>query len=283
MNYRTARTVHFGGHYASPGASMMLRGATIAFAPDDDSGHATEETKTDDKKVDEQKKDGPTDAEATLLKDVMRHKTAAKAAKDEADAANAELAKFSGVDVARYRELVAAADEADRKEAEKRGEYDRIINSMREQSDARLAEKDVETSTVRKELEAAQKRIDELTLGSSFGNSKFIAEETVLTPAKARKLYDDHFDIENGEIVAYDKPRGAAKRTPLVDERGDGLSFEAAIERIVKSDPDYERFGKSKLKSGAGSSTTESKTEETKVVAGQGRARIAAALQARKK
>lgn len=286
---------------ALPGMSMMLRGPTVPHDVDDDTGAdaaaaaeaarvaaeaaaAAEAAKNKDPKI--------SDAEAALLRDAMKHKKKATDAQAALDAANARLREFDGIDPAKIRELLAAqADaerakaEADRVEAEKRGEYDRIVAQMKEQSEAQLSAKEAEKQTLAEQLAAAQKRVDELTVGASFANSKFLADETVLTPAKARKLYDDHFDLVDGALVGYDKPRGSKDRTPLVDTSGSHLMFEAAIEKIVRGDPDFERIGRSKLKPGASSSNADVKTTNNgeKPASGvTGVNRIAAGLKAKK-
>lgn len=285
---------------SNPSANPMMRGPTVAYAPEDEGGAdaaaAAEAARKAKEEADaaaaaaaaaEEAKNKPSDAEAALLKDVMKQKAAAKAAKDALDAANAKLKEFDGLDPAKLRELVAAQAEAERKEAEKRGEYDRILAQVRQDADTRVAAIQAEKKASDDRLAAAQRTIDELTIGSSFRGSKFLGDETVLTGDKARRLYGDHFDIVDGEVVAYDKPRGASDRTPLVDTRtGANLGFEAAIEKIVKADPDFERLAKSKLRPGSGSSQSASEKGADKSKDApklQGRSIISAALKARAK
>lgn len=100
---------------------------------------------------------------------------------------------------------------------------------------------------------AMQAQIVELTVGHSFDNSGFIRDEMVLTPRKARVVYGDHFDVEDGRLVGYDKPRGTGERTKLVDGKGEPLGFEEAMRKIVEIDPDRDNLLKSKLKQGADS------------------------------
>ena len=231
-------------------------------------------------------KNTPSDAEARLLKDLMKHKADAKASKEALDQATARLKDFDGLDAAQLRGLLSQKAEAELKDAEKRGEYDRIIAQVRQDAEARVNAVAAEKEDFAKRLADSQKQIDELTIGSSFRGSKFVNEETVLTGEKARKLYGDHFEIEGGEIVAYDKPRGSSDRTPLVDPRsGSKLNFDDALEKIVKADSDFDRIAKSKLKPGAGSSssTTEKPAGANKTASPFGRSLIAASLNARAK
>lgn len=92
-------------------------------------------------------------------------------------------------------------------------------------------------AAMRADTVARDNTIKELTIGQAFGSSSFIGE-TVFTPAKARKLYGDHFDIEEGQIIPFDAFRGAPDRSPLTDGMGEPISLDAALRRLVTSDPE---------------------------------------------
>lgn len=195
----------------------------------------------------------PSDAEAKLLREVMALKAAKKAAEEKA-------AKYEGIDPEKARAALAAAQEAeaakaenDRKELERKGEYDRIVAQMREQNEAAVKTVADAKAASDAALARALGQIDDLTIGSSFANSKFIGENLVLTPTKTKQLFGAHFEFADGKLVGYDKPKGADKRTPLVDAAGTPLDFEAALEKIVKGDTDFETFAKVKQKPGAAS------------------------------
>jgi hypothetical protein len=76
-----------------------------------------------------------------------------------------------------------------------------------------------------------------------------------LTPSKTRALYGSYFAVEGSKIVGYDKPAGAADRTPLVDAGGKPLSFDDALKRIIDMDPEKDTITAKKLVPGAGSKT----------------------------
>lgn len=254
---------------ALAGFSPMLRGPMIPHDVDDDGGAdaaaaaAAEEAEAKRLAEEAANKDKkPTDAEAALLKDVMKQKKAKEAAETAAKEAADKLAKYEGVDVERYKALVAKAEETERAELEAKGEYERILKTVKEQSEARIKEAEEATNTTRAQLEEAQRQIDELTIGHDFSTSKFLTEKTVYTPKKARALFGAHFDRVGAVTVGYDKPRGEKDRTPLVNAAGDYLSFEDAIEKIVTSDEDFERFAKSSLKPGSGSTGSQHKPED---------------------
>jgi hypothetical protein len=286
-------------------SSWMARGPMISFdAPNDQGGGAAseggesedegesegEDTGADGEGEGESSGEGaadenkgktkPSDAEAKLLKEAMKHKKAAKVAADALAAANAALEKYKGVDPEKVAKLLADQEAAELEAAEKRGEYERIKAQMQEQHNTTVASLQAQITERDNSLAAAMAQIDELTIGADFGNSKFLSEKTILSPKKARTLFGAHFDRVDGVTVAYDKPRGAKDRTPLVDANGDNLSFEAAIEKIVTSDEDFERIAKSKLKTGSASQGATHKTEDAGEQKGEvsGAARIALGL-----
>lgn len=236
------------------------------------------------------KNDKPSDKEAQLLKDVMKHKDAAKAAKEELDRLSGELKKFEGIDPEKVKELLAqqAQAEADKKKAEEEhlratGEWDRLKEMMANQHKEVVDKITGELTTTKGQLEAAQKQIEDLTVGQNFATSDYLAKETVLTPSIARAAFGAHFDVENGVPVAYDKPRGAKDRTPLVDAAGKPLAFNDAMKKIIESSSDKDKLLRSTLKPGAGAVTEDVRTEQQRnsqqPKAGTGLARITASLE----
>jgi len=239
---------------------------------------AAEEAAAKEAEGKESKKDekpGVSDAEAKLMREVMQKK-------DKIKELETKIKNFDGINPEEVRALLAEKKKQEEEALEKKGEYDRLRQRMADEHQAELkAVKNqfAEIADLNKSLKA---NIEELTVGQAFANSNFISQETILTPGKARIIYGSHFDVEDGQVVAYDKPRGASERTKLVDARGASLSFEESLKRIVDTDPDKDRMIRSKAKSGA-----ESKTETVKVKEKEpdlrGRSRIAAALGAAKK
>lgn len=202
-------------------------------------------------------------AEATKAKDeeIAKLRGEAEAAATAAKAALEAASKFEGLDLEEVKKALETKKAAEKKALEDKGEYDRIVKSITEEHTKALSGKDKELEGERAKIAEAQTAIKKLTVGAGFAGSKFIAETLVITPAKAERLYGDHFDFEEGVLVPFDKPRGATERTRLVDGAGKLLTFEAAIEKIVSAEPDFETMKRSKMKTGANSSTT-GKTEQ---------------------
>jgi hypothetical protein len=212
----------------------------------DDDAAAAEKARAEAKEKSEKSK--PSDEAAKLLKEVMKLKEKAKA---EEEARKALEAKYGNIDLEAAKEALKKAEEAEQAELERKGEYERLLSKQKEKTDALIeAER-----TARKELEdklaSAARAVDELSLGNAFANSKFIQDKVALTPNKTRALYGSHFEVEDGKLVAYDKPKGAADRTPLISASGDALSFDEAIAEIINTDPDKEYLLKVETREGA--------------------------------
>ncbi|CAM6031390.1 unnamed protein product, partial [Sphagnum compactum] len=141
----------------------------------------------------------PSDEEARLLKEAMKYKREAEAAREAAQAAAQKLKDFDGIDPAQVRKMIADQQAKELADAEKRGEYDRIIAQVRTEADNRLKAINDEKEALAKRLQEAHGLVDDLTIGSSFRGSKFLTENTVLTGDKARRLFGDHFEIEDGQ------------------------------------------------------------------------------------
>lgn len=235
----------------------------------------------------ENKLKGLSDREAELLKDSMKKKEKLQAAEKNLADLQAQLKKFEGIDPAKVADLLkkeadaeAARVDAEKKALEAKGDFDRLKQMMADEHKKQLDAKDVEVTTTKSALDAAMVQINDLTIGSAFSGSSFVGDELVLTPAKARILYGDHFDVEENRVVGYDKPKGAKNRTALVDGSGKPVAFEDAIKKIVDADPDRDRLIKSKIGTGAGSKTGNDKIP-TKTTEIRGADRMALALAAR--
>lgn len=217
---------------------------------DDDSKGAPPQ---DDKSGEDKNK--PTDAEAKLLKEVMDRKQAQKAAQEKVDELSAKLKEYEGLDVKKVREMLAEKEKAEEEKLAQKGEWQRLKERMAEEHTKALEAVNSEMKSVKDELAKREALVLDLTIGSNFSNSGFILEEMTTTPSKVRQLYGAHFEVEDGRVVGYDKPATDSNRTPLVDARGEPLSFDLALEKIVKADPDANTLIRSKIKPGSGSGT----------------------------
>jgi hypothetical protein len=235
---------------------------------------AREEAKNKTKETEDKGKK-TSDEAAKLLKEVMALKAKLKE-KDSAVKAIEE--KYSGIDLEAAREALKAAEEAETKELERKGEYERLLAKQKEKADALIEAEKQRVKEMEEKLQAAMRSVDELSLGNAFAHSKFIQEKLALTPNKTRALYAQHFDIEDGKLVAYDKPKGATDRTPLISATGEPLSFDDAIAEIINNDPDKEYLLKAEGRQGAGSKASNVKADLEKKTYTDTVSKIAAGL-----
>lgn len=227
-----------------------------------------------------QEKPKPTDAEAKLLKEVLSKKKALEALKGqlaEKESVLSELSELGGLDV--IKELVNQKKTAEQKKLEEKGEWDRLKSQMVEEHGKVLKQLREQLTAASDESAKLRQEISNLTVGTSFMSSKFIGDELVIPPTKARLLYGDHFEFSDGRIVGYDRPAGSSERTMLVDANGEALDFESAIRRIVDGDSDRDALMRSKAKPGAASVTTQKqKTPADQIDTPSGIDKISAAL-----
>ena len=233
---------------------------------------------------------GMSENERKLLREAM-------AKKEEIAQLKAQLKAFEGIDPKRYQELTAAQAQAEAEVREReqkalieRGNFEEALKRIREEQEGVLTQvrtqhtTELQALTAERETLAGQvqsltKQIEDLTIGSAFANSKFIREDLVqaMSPERNRRLFGEHFDLVEGKVVGFDKPRGEQGRSPLVDKDGKFVSFDEALKRILSSQPDYETMLRSQAKPGAGSGTNGMPAQEEKTIA-PGLSRIKAAL-----
>lgn len=195
----------------------------------------------------------PSDEEARLLKENMSKKAQLVKAAEATAALEAKLKAFEGIDPEAVRKLLGDQKDAEAKQLEAKGDWDRLKTRMAEEHGKETTSLKAQLAELQASLGQASGVINDLSIGTKFGQSAFIADELTLTPGKARVIYGDHFDLVAGEVVGYDKPRSAANRTALVDQYGSAVGFDAALRKIVEADPEKDHLLKSKVKAGAGS------------------------------
>lgn len=215
-----------------------------------------------------------------LLKEVMEKKEKLRKAQGELDTLRAKINEYGGIDPEEVRALVKREQEAKQKEAEARGDFEQVKKMMAEEHQHEVEKLNNTIAELKQKLDQNAATIDDMTLGANFANSKYINENLILTPTKARALYGSYFDLKDGRVIAYDKPAGAADRAPLIDGSGDPYDFDTAFQKIIEADPDRDTLVRSKIKEGARSRTDNLKSQNR--TNGQklfGKSRIFAGLQ----
>ena len=217
------------------------------------------------------------DGEAKLLQELMEKKNSLKSTAAELAQVKEQLKQFEGVNLDEVKALLKERQESETKQLEAKGEWDRLKTNLVEQHTAEKAKLEEQIKTLSEALNGKDESIVELTIGSAFRGSNFIAEELTLTPSKAQIIYGSHFEYEGDKLVGYDKPRNSSERTMLIDASGEPLKFDAAIAKIIEMDSDKDRLMKAKVKSGANSGTAPT-TGQPRPTESKGIGRIAGAL-----
>ena len=209
------------------------------------------------------------EAEAQAALKAKSKKTTAKVEADDESAAElarvkAELdetrARFAGIDPAAAKEAMkkvsaaeTAARNAEKAKAEAEGNWTRLREIAQEEHNAQVTAAAERATAAEARAAQAEARANDLFVSSAFANSDFIREKLILTPGKAQRLFGDHVDIVDGDIVVYDKPRGASGRNKVMDSKGKPLPFDVAIAKVVEADTDKDRLLKTSIKPGANS------------------------------
>jgi len=274
-----------GAHYEA-GEGGKTAGEGDKTAEDKTAGEGDKTTGEGDKAAGEGDKAAQpklSDTEAALLKDVMRHKGRAASAETELANLRAQMESISKAlgdakpeDVAA---LLQAKKENERQQLEKKGQYDKIIEQMRTENDKVVQAERDRANSLQAQLDKVQADIEEVTIGRAFSDSKYVREKLrIPTPSLARREFGEFFDVEGGKVVGYDKPRGAADRTPLVNGQGEPLKFDDAIARLAAAHPDSKELIRAEVKPGANSTTQAKVNAKVEKPKAHGASRIEQAL-----
>ncbi|MGE8141859.1 DUF6651 domain-containing protein [Novosphingobium sp. NPDC080210] len=225
------------------------------------------------KEAEDAKKKAAADAagDANVAAELEQLRKEAEEARKEADEAKKQAARFKGIDpevakenAKKVAEAEEAKREAERKQAEAEGNFERLRELQNEDFERKLKEIEEQRDAARAEAEAIKDRLSSTTRKSAFAASKFFADETVLTAAKAERLFGDFVEVEDGVVVVYDAPAGSSKRAKIMDAKGVPLPFDTAIQKVFEKDPDHETLAKSKVKPGAGSKSEDAGNPQAK-------------------
>jgi hypothetical protein len=209
-----------------------------------------------------------------LVKETMQRKEALRKERATNDALTASNAKTQGeldvlkaalgdVDLEDVKTLLKGRVDAETKALEEQGEYKRILEQVKEQNATKEEGFTTEITTLNGTVKTLLAQIDEMTVGRSFSESKYIQDRSTLPASIARREFSQHFELKDGVLVAYDKPASAENRTPLVDAEGGFKPFEKAIEFLYDNHADSKSLIKSVMKPGSKSSTIETPGDKT--------------------
>ncbi|MDE2302445.1 MAG: hypothetical protein KGK11_07770 [Sphingomonadales bacterium] len=167
----------------------------------------------------------------------------ARAQRERAEAAEARLKGFAGIDDPQAaRVALAAVKRIDAKELVEAGE---IAKAKAEA--ARAAE--AHYLPLVEERDALQRQLAEARIGGAFARSRYIAEKLALPPDIVEARFGRHFAIEDGEVVAKDT---AGNRIASAANSSAPADFDEALAAIVQAYPHRDAILKGSGASGSG-------------------------------
>lgn len=156
--------------------------------------------------------------------------------KSELDSLKAVIGDLNAEDL---KGLIEEKKNSEIKELEDKKEYSRIVERMKTEHESVVSGLQNRIDELTQELSKRDSTIESVTVGRCFSESEFIQKDSVLPPSIARKEFGAYFDLVDGQVVGFDKPRGAEGRTMIVDATGEPKPFNDAIQELYKSHPDY--------------------------------------------
>jgi hypothetical protein len=178
---------------------------------------------------------------------LLEEKEALRAAKEqvltEAKKAKKALENYNGVDPEKYRELLAASEEAERKKATAEGDFKALEKQLVERHQSELGERDKKVSKLQSALE---KRAIRAELQAALVKAKAYPEEMDLLVERGARFA--RMKETDDDYVAYIADKDG---NPLVaDGKGTPMDFNTFVETTLKSQ--YPRLFEGTGSSGGG-------------------------------
>lgn len=220
---------------------------------------------------------GPSEREQQLARDLeaLQARLAAFGEADPEEIAN--LRKMKDEQKAREAEAAKKAKDEEERRLRDAGQFEALRERMAEEHKREMEAARGQVTELDTTVNSLKTQIESLTMGAAFGSSRFLSEETIIGPSKARIIYGAYFDVEGGNLVPYNAPRGSDKRVKIVDARGQPKNFEEAIKEIIEADSDRDRILRPRQKAGSGVVPTQTRPDE-KPTEARGLARLRQAI-----
>lgn len=149
----------------------------------------------------------------------------AKAHREKAEAATAQLKGFDGLDPSAARDALDKLTKLDQKKLIDAGEVDKVRNEVKTVYEGRLTE----SETARKKAEQA---LTNEMIGGNFARSKYIAEKLAIPSDLVQARFGGNFSIEDGKVVATDLH---GNKIYSRANAGELATFDEAVESLVEN------------------------------------------------
>lgn len=166
----------------------------------------------------------------------------AKQHRERAEAAEAKLKTFEGIDADIARKAIETVQKIDAKTLIDAGKVDEVKKQITEQFTAQLNEKD-------SALKSALSKIDDMQISGIFKDSDFLRDGIAVPRDFVESAYRSNFKIENGKVVAYDK---AGNQIMSKERLGELATPDEALRLLVESRADKDLIIKADVGNGSG-------------------------------
>lgn len=166
----------------------------------------------------------------------------AKSHRERAEAAEAALKPFEGLDPVKARESIEVVGKIDQKKLIDAGKVDEVRAEVKKQYDAQMAEKE-------KALSDTNNRLNSLLIDNVFNSSPFVRDRIAVPHDMFKDSFGKNFKIENGEVVPYDKN---GNRLYSKEKAGEYATPEEALQLYVDAHPQKDILLKANTGSGTG-------------------------------
>jgi hypothetical protein len=166
----------------------------------------------------------------------------AKQHRERAEAAEAKLKNFDGLDPELARKAIETVGKIDAKTLIDAGKVDEVKKQITDQFTAQLNEKDGA-------LKSALSKIDDMQISGIFKDSDFLRDGIAVPRDFVESAYRSNFKIENGKVLAYDK---AGNQIMSKERLGELATPDEALRLLVESRADKDLIIKADVGNGSG-------------------------------
>lgn len=161
-----------------------------------------------------------------LNEEAKKHRLTAKEAQEQ-------LEQFQGIDdPKKAREALKTVQNLEDKKLIDAGEAEKLKQQVQEEYEQKI-------QGYEQSLSERDQQIHKLVVSNAFANSKTINEKTILPPDVAEAYFGRHFQVENGQAVAYDDN---GKPIHSREKPGEPAPFDEALDYLVENHPQRDRL-----------------------------------------
>lgn len=186
-------------------------------------------------------KEAPFDA-ADAMATIKARNGEAKGHRERADAAEAKLKAFEGLEPEKARDALDKISKIDQKKLIDAGEIDKVRNEIKAAFEAQF-------KPVAEKAEKLEAALNAELIGGAFARSAFIKDKIAIPPDFVQSYFGKHMKVEDGKLVAVDDN---GQKIYSRSKPGELATFDEALETLVSSHPHRDSILRGTGNSGAG-------------------------------